>query len=521
MRSRTTTRFLVAYGVVASISATVFVTPSVAQNDTLRLGVPSLPPTRGNPLQGLGTPTSYVWSALFDAMTRIDDNGNVAAEAAVSWKSVDKDTWHFALRPAVKFHNGEMLTAEGVAQSIAFLLTDEGKATLSGRDLSQKIISARAVDALTVEIKSSFPNPEMPREVMKLYLTAPKAWAELGVQGFSSNPSGTGSYKLDNWSPEAVRMVSFDESWRRPKLSKFNVIDLGESAARLQALLSNQIDAAIGLSLDALPQIEAAKFSADVYPAPYILAWPFISSEESGRKTPFSDKRVRQAANYAIDKESIVTNLYKGHGFPAGQGATRFTFGYNPQVKAYPYDPERARKLLAEAGYPNGFKMAAEVLPGNFPADSEIYQKAAQDLAKVGIQVEVRGLTFADYLKKIIPPQGGTTLGFPDDVMAFQLDFPLQTGQTAASLVQRNWSCRRKVNFYCDQAELKMLEDAETEFDTELRRQKLQKLMASFHDNAPGLFMIEIVDIVARSPKVQNLKMTHRILNYHEVTKSN
>ena len=353
---------------------------------------------------------------------------------------------------------------------------------------------------------------------MKLYLVAPKAWKDLGLEGFSSNPSGTGSYKVEKWRPEAVELVADTNSWRAPKIARFEILNLAESASRLQGLLSGQIDIAVGLSIDSIGQLDSAGYKADIYPAPYIMAWPFISVASTNPDSPFLDKRVRQAANYAVDKVNIVENLLNGNGFPAGQAATRQTFGYNPDVVAYPHDPDKARSLLAAAGYPNGFKMSVELLPGNFPADSEIYQQVAQDLGKVGIAVDVKAITFADFLGKCC---GGKAVAFEKGTYAFQLDFPLGVGATAASLVQRNWSCRSSKAFYCEQDEMALLKDAETEFDVDLRREKLRKLMASFHDNAPGLFITEIVDLVARSPDVEGLTMVNRVLTYHLASKTN
>ena len=221
-------RLLGRLGIITAAAALVIpllVSPSpvFAQANILKLGAPSLPPSRGNPLQGLGTPTSYVWSAIFDAMTRIDEAGNVAPEAAVRWKNMSPTTWQIELRPNVKFHNGEPLDAAGVAQNIMYLLNDDiGRASLTGKDLSQKIANARAIDKLTLEIETTFPNPEIPREVMKLYLVAPKAWQDMGVEGFSANPSGTGSYKVEDWGPEVVKLIAAD-SWRKPNVERLQV----------------------------------------------------------------------------------------------------------------------------------------------------------------------------------------------------------------------------------------------------------------------------------------------------------
>jgi ABC-type transport system substrate-binding protein len=257
--------------------------------------------------------------------------------------------------------------------------------------------------------------------------------------------------------------------------------------------------------------VRAAGLVADTYPAPYIMAWGLFATS---RDTPFKDVRVRRAVNHAVDKEGIIKNLLRGHGFAAGQGAARMTFGYNPNVKAYAYDPALARRLLTEAGVGTGFSMAVEVLPGNFPADAEIYQQVAQDLGRVGIAVDLRSTTMADWIRKVTSDP--TKFLFEDKVFAYQQDIGLEGEDVTRTY--RQYSCRKRPAFYCDPAELQAVEQAEAEFDIEKRRALYQNLMQRFHDNAPALFLTELTDIVARSAKVRGLKLTQRVLSYHEAS---
>ncbi|MBM3504555.1 MAG: hypothetical protein FJX65_11840 [Alphaproteobacteria bacterium] len=503
------------------LSGIGFTAPVLAQADLLKVGVATLPPSRGNPSSHAGAITNYTYAAIFDALTKVSATGDTIPDLAESWRNIDTNTWRFTLRPNVKFQNGEALTAQAFVQMAEYYLTDEGKATVNGRDLSRAFTSARAIDDLTIEFKTATPNPAFATNILRMHVVAPKAWKDLGIEGFANNPVGTGPFKVEAWRPEAVRMVAFDGSWRAPKMKAVEVLALPEITARVQALISGQIDVAPAVTVDSVKAIEAAGHKAEAIPGPYVLAWAMLSSY---RDFPFKDKRVRQAANHAINRQAIVDGLLLGKGRPASQAASPLTFGYNPDVKPYTYDPERAKKLLAEAGYPNGFEMDSIVLPGNFPADADIYQAAAQDLGKVGIKTNLKPLTFAEYLKVLFNPVPKEEFGkgWGDKVMTFQQDFSVDLIPDAINRWQATWSCRRAgVAFYCNEDELKVMDAANAEFDPEKRRKILQQGMKMVNENAPALFLVEIIDVWARSNKVQNAKLTFRVLNYHEITKTN
>jgi peptide/nickel transport system substrate-binding protein len=245
------------------------------------------------------------------------------------------------------------------------------------------------------------------------------------------------------------------------------------------------------------------------------MGWRFMSVRKD---SPFSDRRVRQAANYAIDRNAIATELLGGITVPGGQCATRFTFGYNPDVAPYPYDPDKARALLAEAGYADGFDTEAMVLPGAFPADSEIYQFAAQQLTAIGIRVKLTSIQFPEWLdnwfgKKTGP---GGTMGFSDIFQNSCHNF-----NAIPFDAYPNLSCEKDLPSHCDADESALLDAAFSEFDVEKRRQLLQQLMVLNHENAPNLFFVELVDMTGLSARVQNFTNTIQRFSFDTITLAN
>lgn len=511
-------------------SASLFLTASLlsvgvaphtasAQSDTLRVGIATLPPSRGMPHSHTGALSGYTYSAIFDFLAVANQNGEMVPALSTGWKNTSPKTWQFTLRPNVKFSNGEALTPGLLEDTVKWYLSDEGKATLVGRSIGQVISGVKMIDANTIEFESKESNPAIPAQIYAMPIFEPKAFRERGMDGFAVKPVGSGPYQVTRWDPEMVQLEAVPGSWRAPKLPKMTLVPLPDATARVQALLSDQVDIVPALTFDAVKQVEASGRKADFYPAPYVLSWAFFPTH---RDTPFKDQRVRLAANLAIDREGINSNLLLGKSIPATQPASPLTFGYNPNVKPFPFDPAQAKKLLAEAGYPNGFEFDAVVLPGNFPADNDIYQQAAQNLGSIGIKVNLRAITIAEFVKVITSPGDPKEYGkgWGEKVFAHQQDFSVDVVPDASQRLIGTWGCRRPVPFWCNAEEDALLTKAQAEFDVEKRRKILQDLMQVFHDNAPALFLVNVVDVVGRSAKVENAKLTYRVLNYHEMSKN-
>ncbi|HJN04575.1 MAG TPA: ABC transporter substrate-binding protein, partial [Alphaproteobacteria bacterium] len=319
-------------------------------------------------------------------------------------------------------------------------------------------------------------------------------------------------YTATSFDPGEVKYVAFEGAWRPAKVKHLQTFELAEAATRVSSILSGEIDISQNVPMDAIAQLEAGGARVDIATRPSVMGWRFMSVREN---SPFHDKRVRQAANYAINRQAIADELLGGITVPGGQCATRFTFGYNPDVEPYPYDPAKARALLAEAGYADGFDTEAMVLPGAFPADAEIYQFAAQQLNAVGIRVDLTNIQFAQWLDfwfaKTKGPEGG--MGFSD---IFQNS--CHNYNAIPFDAYPNLSCQKPDPSHCDDDEAALLTQAFGEFDVEKRRKLIQELMALGHENAPNLFFVELVDMTGLSSRVENFTNTIQRFSFDTIT---
>lgn len=474
-------------------------------SDTLRVGVQALPPGQGNPFSALGSPSIYTWAAMFDGLTQVNSNGEAKPALATKWESTSPTEWTFTLREGLTFSNGEKLDSAAVVSTFAYLHSDEGKDTVVGKELL-KITSAVTNDDLSLTFTTAKPDPTLPNTIASMYIVAPKAWQDLGPDGFAAKPVGSGPFKVDSWDPGKVTFSAFTGSWRKPKVTKLVVTELAEPASRVQALQSDQVDLALGLAPDQIATIEGSGDKVQISPAPQVMSLAFIGTKKD---SPLADQKVRQALNYAVDKQSIVDNLLAGEAKPAGQGATPAAFGYDPDLEPYPYDTAEAEKLLGEAGYGDGFKLTAEVVTGTFPADAEIYQAMKADLAKVKVDVTLKQIKFSEWLDKYI--SGSWT------VDAFGLSW-----NTVPALDARRpygfFSCEKKPAFFCDESVMPLLDKADQELEPDKRKQALHDLAQKVHDNPPALFLVEQIDLNGTAGNLSGYRNDNRFLAYHEMS---
>ena len=396
-----------ALGSVAALAvgAMMLPAPVAAQdNNTLRVGMYSKTPARGNPYGGGGVPSIYWWDPLFDGMTRVNKEGVVTPWLAESWKLVDNTTWHFKLKPNLEFSNGAKIDADAVVGSFAWALSDEGRATSGGREL-REIERVTKVDNLTVEIKTKAPAPLTPGTLQRAYILEPKHLKDVGIPGYTANPVTSGGYKVVRWTDNDAEYTVFDKSWRPGKIRTLRFVELPEAASRLQAITSKQIDLAVTVAPDDIKQVRDAGQVVHVFGAPNIMNFVMFTKDFKGRwgakGTPFADKRVRMAANMSIDRQSIVDNLLGGVTSPANQPANPSTFGYNPSLPQYKYDPVAAKKLLADAGYPNGFEFTLDCPNNRYINDEDICKAVVSMWARLGLKVNLNAMPRATYFAKI------------------------------------------------------------------------------------------------------------------------
>lgn len=484
-----------------------------ADNSTLRVGVYAKAPSRGNPYGGGGVPSIYWWDPIFDGFTRVNDKGQTVPWLAESWELVNATTWRFKLRQDVVFTNGEKMNADAAVATIMWMISDVGRATPGGRE-SRGITGATKVDDYTLDITTEKPMPLLAGTVSRAYVVAPKAWADMGIQGYSANPATSGAYKVKSWNDSGAEFVAYENTWRPPKIPTLKYVELPESAARLQALVSEQIDLAVLIAPDDVPVVRDAGQTSFTFSSPNIMNMVLMTEDYKkayGEKgSPFKDKRVRLAMNMAIDRQAIVDNLLAGQSKPANQPANPATFGYNPDLPLYEYNPTKAKALLAEAGYPNGFELIAEIIPGAIPRDVEIYSYLADSFGKIGVKVDMRQIPFADWLKKFI---GGGWEGAATGFSAF-VDPHMD-----ASRPFTNFSCYKQPNpLICIDDFMPLLDAQGQEMDRSKREAMLKELMAKSHNDALSLPILLGVDIYGATKRLKNFEYWNRVILWERMT---
>jgi len=469
----------------------------------LRFGVSDIPRSMGNPYTENGTPSSYTWMALFDALTRLDTEGRLEPGLATDWEVVGERTWRFHLREGVRFSNGEALDAQAVVATLDWLGSPAGLRTLIGNEV-RGVESAKVVDTHVVDVTTRVPDAILPQRLSAAMIVAPEAWATLGPEGFARQPVGTGPFRLVEWNDRRrrVTMAANHDSWRRPVLSGLELIALPDDAVRVQALRSGEVDLTI-VDIEDIEFLASRGFEIHHRPSMQVMALAF--NTERDPPSPVRDQRVRQALNYAVNQQAIADVLLQGLVEPAGQPASRSTPGYNPEVPAYPHDPARARALLAEAGYADGLDLLIEAVDGGIPGANQIFQVVVQDLGRVGVRARLQVRPFSAWVRDYL---GGTTRA---DI--FGLPWNAAPYNDVLRPIEY-YSCAQRNAFFCEPSIMPAIQQAAGELDPEARLLLLKDLAAKIHELAPSLFLVEQITLFATHPAVTRLDIANRVPVY-------
>lgn len=278
---------------------------------------------------------------------------------AESFTFIDPTTIEMKLRRGVTFHNGEPFNAEAVRFSMEILKDPK---TLNSRHF-RVFKGVEVLDEHTVRIISEKPNPtalEMIANMFSIY--PPKYYAEVGREGFGNSPVGTGPYQFVSWKQDTeVVFKAYPDYFGGPKgkakIPNLLIRIIPEEVTRVAELMTGGVDLIRGglVSPEQIPLMERNP-ALKIASAEILRSW-YVTMDSMGRSGVefFKDKRVRQAVNHAIDKDEIIETVLKGYATSTPSPANRLHFGFEPDVTVYPYDPAKAKKLLADAGYPNGF----------------------------------------------------------------------------------------------------------------------------------------------------------------------
>lgn len=456
----------------------------------------------GNPFASTSITRLPLQSAVFDPLTLVTADGGLTPWLATAWAQIAPTRWRISLRPNVTFSNGETLNAEAVVAALAYLNSADGRREAIARELAD-VAKSQAVDGLTLEIETVKPDPLLPYRLSLLSIPAPAAWAKLGRDAFARAPVGTGPLKLAELGPSRATLVKSETSWRKARFDALDYLVLPDPAARRAALASGQADIApTTVTPDQASDIAAFGGRIVADPMPAVVGVVFNTAINS----PVRDARVRRALTHAVNRQGLVDGLFGGATKVAAQPAPHGSFGFNADLVPLPYDPELARRLLADAGYPNGFSFVLEVPTGAamFP---DVFQQVAVDLARVGVKMEVRGIPQQVLFQQI---QG---TGFSVAAAAIPIFSPVND----ALHPMRQHSCLWHRPWFCDAVAQAGIDAAFAAPDLERRRALTQAVMARAHETAQAIYLYDTVGFVALGPRIDAFRIDFSFIRYEDL----
>ena len=372
---------------VLSLLAVLLLSPSSALAQSGRLVVAqgtdaaSLDPQRQNDAF-----STSILSNVFDTLIYREANLDLVPGLATAWELVDDTTWRITLRAGVTFHDGSPLTAEDVKFTLERPLNPALASPLAGR--FGVIAGVDVIDALTVHVRTTAPYPLLPARLSEWFVLS-KAYVEANDEAtVASVPMGTGAYRFVAWVKDDRLVLAANEAYWRgaPAIRDVVFRPIPELSTRVAALQSGDVD--LVTNVPAFRQSEVARNARlDVRTVPSTF-FQYVALD--GTKNPvLADRRVRQAIQFATNVPEIVEFLFEGAAAQLAVPLALGTFGLDPTIERYPYDPERARALLAEAGYPNGIRFAMDAPVGRYAQDKETAEALVGQWAQVGIQVDL------------------------------------------------------------------------------------------------------------------------------------
>ncbi|MBL8628751.1 MAG: hypothetical protein JNM81_03920 [Rhodospirillaceae bacterium] len=497
-------------GAAYALAFCAFAFSTSSQATTLRIASAAHPPALGNPYGSIAQSASHTRTTILDALTRIGPGGVLQPALAVSWEPIDKVTWRFKLRPNVFFSNGEPFNAGTVKFAIDWLKSPEARSQLIATEV-RGIADVRIVDDLTVDLITTQTDAVLPKRMTLILLVAPQAWTKMGVEGFTQAPVGTGAYVLKDWGLSTGKTIieAYPKSWRAPKqITRVELYPLKEPVSRMQALTSGKVDMTQGLGPEDVELVKEAGFKTYIEQQPQIMALALRNTDAAG--AALKDVRVRQALNYAVDKNAIADVILRGTAKPAGQGAIPGVTGYNPAVAAYPHDVAKAKALLAEAGYAKGLKLVARVVLSGPTEASTIYQKVATDLAQVGVDLEVRPVLPQDWVRMYSSADWGGA-----DIISTTWN-AASYNDTIRAIEQ--YSCRKPGVLFCARELESAIDASNVELNAPVREKMLQDIMTKLHDLAPTIFLVNFTSVYAHTDRVNNIVLAAQGLLFEEMT---
>jgi peptide/nickel transport system substrate-binding protein len=382
-----------------------------AQGAELRIGLAADVTSMDPHFLNLAPNVNIGWH-VFDALTHVDENARLIPGLALSWRAIDATTWEFKLRRGVRFHDGAEFTAEDAVFSIERTLTVPNG---QFRTFTRRIVAKEIPDPYTLRLKTEAPYAMVPYDLNSVFIVSKKASANARPEDFDSGKAmtGTGPFRFARFARgDRVELARNDRYWAGPPTwDKVTFRIVPTDPARLAGLLSGDLDL-----IEQVPTADLQRIRRDArLTTAQKVSWRTIFfhldqrdrvaglTDKAGKplaRNPFRDVRVRRALSLAINRQAIAERLMDGAALPASNLVSPPVFGHAPDLKPDVHDPEGAKRLLAEAGYPDGFAMTLSATNNRYVNDEQIAQAAAQMLARAGVRARVEAFPVNVYLPK-------------------------------------------------------------------------------------------------------------------------
>lgn len=437
--------------------------------------------------------------------------GNTEVEPALAteWEiSPDGLTYTFKLREGVKFHDGTDFNADavvfnfdrwmnGTADKFPYYISMFGG--FKG-DEGHVIKEVKAVDEYTVQFTLNRPQAPFLKNLamVPFAIASPDAVKKHGDK-FTENPVGTGPFKFVEWKRnDKVVLEKNEDYWKegQPKLKQVIIRVIPENSARLSAVKTGEVDLADGINPSDVKQVEGN-------PDMQVFERPSMNVGYLGMtatRKPFDNVKVRQAINHAINKQALVDAFYEGKGEVAKNPMPPVISGYNDDIQGYEYSPEKAKQLLAEAGYPDGFEMELWAMPvprPYMPDGKKIAEAIQADLEAVGVKAKIVSYEWATYLEK-------ASKGEAD---AFLLGWTGDNGDAdnfLYALLDKDAIGSNNYTYYSNDELHEVLVQAQTEVDEAKRNELYKKAQEIIFADAPWVPLAHSTPVLVGKSNIQN-----------------
>jgi peptide/nickel transport system substrate-binding protein len=456
-------------------------TSALAGSDSITIAIGSEPTTLDPQLREDGGERAVNDNIYDTVLTRAPKGELIPSLAATLPTLVDPTTWEVKLRPGIKFHNGETMNADAVVYSIKRVIDPD----FNSEQISffSTIKGASKVDELTLHVLTKGSDPILPSRLYWLKVVPPNHSKD---PKFFENPVGTGPYRMVSWKRgQSIELNRNDTYWgAKPTIKTVNYRFIQEPGTRLAGLMAGEYD----LITNLLPE-----FTRQVPKSIHILGLEHPIIILNADKGVTKDVRVRKALNYAVDKEALAKGLFEGFAQVAqGQLLSPSFFGYNDQIKAYPYDVAMAKKLIKEAGA-EGATVELIGTSGRWLKDRDLVEAVAAYWKKVGINAKVRIFEFSEYLNRLFDRKtraDGIFVVSSNELLDADKSFSAyyKAGGIGSSNTDENLAG--------------MIDQARSEINVEKRAGLYHQAVSRAHDQAYFVWLLNIEDVYGLSKRL-------------------